>query len=119
TASTFLFLGLCTAFATSSKRKIRRLSIIAGAIMFALSYFGLVGYLYGVPQLYKIQAFTSMAVLTALCFMLLSIAALSCLVTDRPISLFNDRTSAGFVFRRLIPFALILPPLAGFLRKTN
>ncbi len=82
----------------------------------ASSFVAILGYLYGVDSLYKIAALTSMALHTAIMFVVCSIA----LVCARPGSAFvrqitND-TAGGLIRRRLLPAAILVPPFIGWLR---
>ena len=82
----------------------------------ANSFLAILGYLYGVDSLYKIAAMTSMALHTAIMFVVCSIA----LVCARPGSSFvrqiTSDSAGGLILRRLLPAAILVPPFVGWLR---
>ena len=76
--------------------------------------FAVLGYLFGVPSLYRIPAFIPMAFHTALSFECLSAYVL---VTTRHHALMtpiSDRGAGGRTARRLMPLAIVLPVAAGW-----
>jgi diguanylate cyclase (GGDEF)-like protein/PAS domain S-box-containing protein len=82
----------------------------------ANSYVAALGYLYDVDALYRLGGFSSVALHTTSLFLLLSLG----IVCARPDSHFVQQIigshAAGSVNRRLLPMALIVPPLLGWVR---
>ncbi len=82
----------------------------------ASSFVAILGYLYGVDALYRVAALASMALHTAILFVVCSIA----LVCAKPGSFFVGQimgdTAGGLVTRRLLPAAILMPPFVGWLR---
>ncbi len=82
----------------------------------ANSFLAILGYLYGVDSLYRIAAMASMALHTAILFVVCSIA----LVCARPGSSLVRRitsdTAGGLILRRLLPAVILVPPFVGWLR---
>ena len=80
------------------------------------SFLVILGYLYGIQSLSQVFALRSVALHAAALFLLLSIG----LVCARPGSQFIRQIAAngpeGLVSRRLLPAAILVPPLVGWLR---
>jgi len=81
-----------------------------------VSLVALLGYGYGVSSLYSVAGFTSIALHTALCLAVLSIAVLLGQPSAGLIGLLRDQGSAGETTRRFVPFLFIAPFLLGGLR---
>ncbi|MGQ0845795.1 MAG: PAS domain S-box protein [Sporichthyaceae bacterium] len=81
---------------------------------FAIGYLGLIGYLYGVSSLYSVGGYASMAVHTAACVCLLSLAMLLQDPDRGLVGLLRDRGSAGALARPMVPFLLIGPAGLGW-----
>ena len=77
---------------------------------------GVLGYLYNVESLYGFGKFSRMSILTAPALMLMSAGILTARVDRGPMALVVSDTSAGVIMRRLLPIAVALPVLAGYLR---
>lgn len=75
----------------------------------------LLGYMYNAEALYGIFWFTSMALHTAIGFMLLGLGLLFAYVETSPLRVISLTTTGGYVARRFLPL-LILIPLLGWLR---
>lgn len=84
--------------------------------LLAIAWFSFIGYLFRVDIFYKVFTYIPMAIHAAVCFLLLALAALF-VVPDKGIMwLLTSRYEASITARRLIPVAIILPTLLGFLR---
>jgi PAS domain S-box-containing protein len=75
-----------------------------------------IGYIYGVSSLYKIGAFASMALHTAITFIILSLGILCARPNRGLMSSFTGEGAAGILARRLLPAAIVIPILLGWLR---
>jgi len=115
TAVSFILFGAAFLFVDFETHKRRRPSQWLALVVLANAYLAIMGYLYDVESLYRVAAFTSMAVHTALLFMLLALG----LLTSRPAHGFMRAITAddsgGVLIRRLLPVALILPPIVDLL----
>jgi diguanylate cyclase (GGDEF)-like protein/PAS domain S-box-containing protein len=85
-------------------------------IVFVISALALIGYIYGVSSLYKIGAYTSMALPTALNFVLLSIAILFARPERGLVKTVLADTPGGNILRRFLPTAIVAPILLGWIR---
>ena len=88
------------------------LALIAGLI----SLLGVVGYLYNVPQFYKIAHYTSLAAFTAVGLALLTLAVLAARPDRGLVSRVASSGMSGDMARRLLPTAVLVPLLLGWLR---
>ncbi|HLJ74037.1 MAG TPA: EAL domain-containing protein [Thermoanaerobaculia bacterium] len=80
------------------------------------SLLALMGYAYGVKSFYGIGTYIPMALHTAATFFIVS-AGILCVRPERGImAVVSSATSGGVMIRRLLPAAIILPALVGWLR---
>lgn len=116
TAAGFTLLGvaLLTLHArTSSGRRPTQWLILPVA---ANGYVATLGYLYDVESLYRVAPFGSMAVHTALMFVVLSIGFL-CVAPDNAVARLLIGEGAGSLLaRRLLPAVTLAPPVVGWIR---
>ena len=75
----------------------------------------LLGYIYSAEELYGIFWFTSMALHTAIGFVLLGLGLLLAYIETGPLRVISFATTGGYVARRFLPI-IILIPLLGWLR---
>ena len=116
TAVSFFFIGLSLLLIRRSQSREfylpQTLSLIAGFI--ALLAF--VGYAYGINHLYSITYATGMALHTATAFIILSFGILALHPDTGFMALIASEHLGGFVARRLLPVAIILPLVLGWIR---
>ncbi len=84
------------------------------AASFAL--FAVFGYLHGVESLYRIASYTSIALLTALTFLILCLGILFARPDQGWMAIVTSDGAAGALTRRLLPAAVVIPTLLGWLR---
>jgi diguanylate cyclase (GGDEF)-like protein len=87
--------------------------IVPGAAVASIS---LVGYIYSIPQFYGPGSAAKMAIHTAICFVALSAGVLLARPHGRLLALFSSTSQGGRMTRRLMPFAVAVPLLLGWLR---
>ncbi|MBL0745829.1 PAS domain S-box protein [Chryseolinea lacunae] len=85
-------------------------------LVFLLTWFPMLGYLYHVPEFDGTWPFFPMAVHTAACFMLLSVALLFAQPRRGWMNEFTSEYEGGFLTRFMLPFAIVLPVALGYLR---
>lgn len=73
------------------------------------------GYAYGLESLYRVGGYSSMALHTALLFVLISIGFLCARPGRGLMSLATDTSTAGWIFRRFLPATILLVPLLWWL----
>jgi PAS domain S-box-containing protein len=86
------------------------LALIPGGI----GLFAAAGYLYGVRSFYGVRGYIEMAFNTALCFVVLAVGILCARPEKEPARTLVGRTVGGSTTRRLLPVAVILPLLLGY-----
>jgi len=119
TAFSFLLLG-CALLLQACPSGLRRQRLVLLAQWFAIGsavvgILNLLGYLYGL-QNGEFGSFAFMAVHTASCFLLLSVAVLFRSADSGLMAVISSDALGGVMARRLIPFALLLPAVIGWLR---
>ena len=72
--------------------------------------------MYGVKSLYTVTPYSSMAVHTALSFMVLSTGVLFARSGRGPLQILTSNGTGGILARRLLPFAIGVPLSLGWLR---
>jgi signal transduction histidine kinase len=88
----------------------------SAVIVFIVGYIGVIGYVYNEQALYHTVMYTSVAVHTSVLFVLLGIG----LLMRRPalgfMRLVVGDGASGVLLRRLLPVAILLPPLVDWLQ---
>ncbi|MEW6359329.1 MAG: GAF domain-containing protein [Planctomycetota bacterium] len=116
TALNFLLLGSALLLLGMESRRVHwaaQLLVLAAAVV---SLFPVLGYAYGVTALYGIAAYTVMAPNTAVAFAV-SCGGVLCLRPDRGLMLpITGETVGGLLARRLLPAAVLVPAVVGWLR---
>jgi two-component system, sensor histidine kinase and response regulator len=116
TALTFFLIGLALA---SIETRVRgrfgpsQLAVLAAAV---IALFSLTGFLFGVQALYGVTGYIPMALNTALTFAVLCIGILSARPSREPAATLVRTTTGGAMARRLLPAAVAIPLLLGWLR---
>jgi PAS domain S-box-containing protein len=113
TALSLLLLGVAVAAGATERAKLMRGLAIA---CLGVSQVAILGYAYGVSSLYTVGGYTSMALPTALCVAVLSVAMLFHDPSAGLVGLLRDQGSAGRLLRPIVPFLLLGPSLLGWLR---
>jgi len=116
TALNFLLLGGALFFLDSRTRGRRWPAQYLALAVVGISLPALVGYLYGVTYLYGVASYIPMALHTALTFVLLSVGLLSARPRRGLMAVVTSRNLGGVVARRLLPAAILVPLLLGWLR---
>jgi PAS domain S-box-containing protein len=116
TAAAFLLLGLAVTWLDARTDTLRRLAQPLAVVSALIGYMGLLGYLYGVPALYRLAPFAAMAPHTSI---LIPVLALGLLWArhDRPlVAPVVSHRAGGRMARLLLPVAVVLPTMLGWLR---
>jgi signal transduction histidine kinase len=115
TAIGLVFSGIALMLlALDSRHYIRAQTI--GCVIAAMGYFTFIGYLFGFSFMYGIAKFTNMALPTGLAFLALAAAILFYRPSEGLTAVLTDSSTAGFVGRRLVPAAILVPALLGAIR---
>ncbi len=114
TALNFLLVGL--SLLLLYRAKLLRTSQAFLLIVVFNSLLALMGYVYGVESLYGIYFYSAMAIHAAMLFVILA-AGILCLRPEQGLmELVTSDTFGGVVVRRLLPAAILVPFLMGWLR---
>jgi two-component system, sensor histidine kinase and response regulator len=116
TAVAFLLCGL--SLAMLDRRWGRGFWVSQAGVLVAslITFSSLAGYLYGVHTFYRVLGFTPMALNTALGLALLCAGILAARPQRDPVRTLASDTTGGIMQRRLLPAALFVPLLLGWLR---
>lgn len=116
TAASFFPLGLAFLCSSGHRRWQRRCSHTMLTCVALIALAALAGHLYGAFNLYGLSQFTGMATHTALAFLALCAGLFCAQQLDGPRSVFFSDTSGGVTARRLLPAAILVPLLLGWVR---
>jgi PAS domain S-box-containing protein len=96
----------------------RAVSLAQGVAITVLlfGFIPLIGYAYNVEALYSFGTYSSIPLLTAICFVLLSLGILSARGNEGLMKYVLGESVGGIMARRLLPAALVLPVVIGWLR---
>jgi PAS domain S-box-containing protein len=94
----------------------RNLSAALGLLAGMIGLLPFAGYLYGVESLYAFSPFSSMALHTALCFILLTAGVLCARPGHGAFQVLTSEGLGGGLSRRLMPIAIGVPILIGWLQ---
>jgi len=113
TAAAFLLLGTALLLLSERRPKYRRVQILS-CCAFLIAFMGLIGYIYGKALFYRIGDYTGMALHTSAALMLLSFGILFACPERGLIAVIASDRAGGIMARRLLPQAIIIPPLVGY-----
>lgn len=105
---------LLLSIAVLLRRSHPRTADLAAGLVAAISATGLLGYLYGVPDLYAFWVFNTMAVHTAVSLLLLAVAAILSVLGVGWSAVITSPTEGGGATRRQLS-VLLIPPAMGWL----
>ncbi len=112
----FFMLGLALLLLPSRRVVARRLVQCLLLATIAISSLALVGYAYGIESLYKVEPYSSMAFHTAATFVVVCIGSLYVRTDFGVMTPITSRRMGGLVARVLLPAAVAMPLLIGWLR---
>ena len=114
-ALSFVLLGNALLF-INEKSKGRSLVDVLTGLAGALTFLSFLAYIYGVEALPRLLPFTRIALHTIIGLLILCFGLLFARAKDGFIAVFLSNTSGGVVARRLLPVAIVIPPLLGWFR---
>jgi two-component system NtrC family sensor kinase len=118
TAAAFLLLGTALLLLSERRPKYRRVQILS-CCAFLIAFLGLIGYIYGKALFYRIGDYTGMALHASAGLMLLSFGILFACPERGLIAVIASDRAGGIMARRLLPQAIIIPPLVGYFILTG
>jgi PAS domain S-box-containing protein len=90
-----------------------------GLLVLLLSMLALIGYAYGVPSLYDFFPYSSIAIHTALTFLILCLGILFARPEHGLMQIFSRDNLGSVMARRLTPAAIVIPFVLGWLLLTG
>lgn len=116
TAFNFLILGTSLAILSTDWKNSLRYSQFLSFFVILVSVCILFAFTYGVDSLYEVFPFVSVALHTSVTFFVLSIGILFVRGFKDFTAIFTSQTAGGSLARRLVPVALVLPFVLGWVR---
>ena len=113
TVAAFLLLGTALLLLSVRRPKYLRVQILS-CCGFLIAFLSLLGHIYGKAFFYTIGTQTGMALHTSAAFMLLSSGILFASPERGFIAVIANNGAGGIMARRLLPPAIIIPPLVGY-----
>ena len=116
TSVLFTLSGIIMISSHAQKKWILNLRQILSIIVFALAYSSILGYLYGRDSAYRVEGVSTIALSTAIVFLLLSVSLFLCNIMEGIPKLFASILDGSTLLRRVSFFMLVFPPFLGYLR---
>lgn len=116
TAFSFMLLGIALLLLNVETRRKKMPAQIIALIISFIALLSIVGYLYRVNTFYGTLSYVPMAIHTAISFLLLSFAIFFVNPGKGPMGELTSPFTGSFIARFLVPAAIIIPVLLGFLR---
>ena len=113
TALAFTFTGF--ALILLDNRHVRALSRTSALIACLIGFLAIIGYLYSVAALYGVVAYSSMALHTAVGFMVINLGVILTRPTRGLMAVMTSNSSGGMMARRLLPLVFTAPLLIGWM----
>lgn len=111
----YTLLGFVLALAHIMRRTHQFMPLV-GIALIAISSLSLVGYLFRAAAMFSAPAWTAIALQTATVFFALGAGLIASAPQYQPMSLLLEKSAAGLIFRRALPFTIFLPVGAAWLR---
>jgi len=115
-AFNFILLGAAMLILASQRPRLQRAGDVVTYGVALVGMVALVGYLYGVPSLYRLNASNALAVHSAVLFVVLAIALLAAPPVRGLAAMLLGEDVGAILARRLLPVAIFVPPLVGYLQ---
>ena len=93
-----------------------RFSQVFALVTMFIGMIGVTGYAYGARALYELYVYTTMALHTSLLFQIIGLGVLFARPDQGMMSVLTSRNSGGVMARRVLPAAVVIPFVIGWLR---
>jgi len=114
-STSFTLLGTALLLLTGGARA-RRVSAGLGLAVTAIATLSMTGYLYGAEIMFTLPRLTGIAAQTASMIFALGVAMVASLHDHQPMRTLLERSAAGLLARRVLPFIIVLPLTLGWAR---
>jgi signal transduction histidine kinase len=111
----FTVLGPALALMSSRSSTARMVSRWLGAVVGSLGFIAILGYSYDTQALYQVRPYSSVALHTAIGFVVAALGVQCTNPSEGVISRVHADTAGGTMLRQLLPAALLVPYLLGFI----
>ena len=115
TALNFVMLGAALILDRSANRHVHVVTQILSVLVMLSSYIAIIGYAYNVSALYTVFPYSSVALHTAILFLMLGVGLTIKESTGGLTQFLTSPYSGGRAARRLLPYILFVPPTLGWL----
>lgn len=115
-AVAFLFLAQAMMLLPGDRTNHKLRSQVFATLALIVAFIALIGHMFGVKDFYTFKLLSGMALSTAITLTLLSLGVLFSQIGRGVPALIIDEGAAGFVARRLLPGAVIIPFILAMLR---
>lgn len=112
----FTLIGIALVLLNSTWRHRDEIASQLGFCTAIYSALPILGYLFGARELYGVAHFTGIALPSAVAILLLSSGIIASCNSSRFIGMLTAHHAGGFLVRRLLLPAIIIPPVLGYLR---
>ncbi len=112
----FVFAGITMLSGQSKLKWLIWIHQTLSIITFILAYASILGYLYGRDSAYRVEGVSTIALSTAILFLVFSIGLFLSNVQQGLPKLFASILEGSALFRRVTIFMLVFPPILGYLR---
>lgn len=116
TAVLFVLSGSIMISSHSQNKWVLNFRQLLSIIVFATAYSSILGYLYGRDSAYRVEGISTIALSTAIVFLLLSVSLFLCNIMHGMPKLFASILEGSALLRRVSFFMLVFPPFLGYLR---
>ena len=113
TGTGFTLLGPALALMESRSLTARRISRALGLLVWAVGFIALLGYSYDTQALYQVRPYSSVALHTALGFIVAAVGVQCANPTEGIVGRIHAANAGGSMLRQLLPAALLVPYLLG------
>lgn len=112
----FLLTGLSLLIFNLKNERLYKVSQLLAVFILFTGLFALTGYLYRVPEIYRLNPFLSMAIHSSVSFIFIALALLCAHPATGLMKEFTNGYSGSVLAQKLVPAAIGLPIILGFLR---
>lgn len=116
TAFNFVLSGISLLLISAPSKKANSIANYLLLVVFCIGIFSVLGYFYQVAEFKGLLAVLPMAVHTAICWLLVAIALLFVNHNRGFMAALTSNSSGGKVARMLLPFAVLIPVVFGYIR---
>jgi len=113
TAACFILIAFALLLLHSSRITYKKIAHQLSLVIFMISLLSILGYIYGVKSFYGVMIYMPMAIQTAFCFLLFSLAILFAQPNIGFMSVFTGSYSGSITARMFIPAIIIIPAAFG------